>query len=419
MYKACVPGEMGRLLQLVENLQVQIDLLHRGHESIREENEALRACLESTGGLAREQFLAQVHRRRFAKVLRQHPYALEVHPAEVLQSPDLLQLTMRLAGAYVSQQCSAVSRALNQAAALLRPRLYTVGGSDGVAAASTVDRFDDQEARWEALPAMPTPRSHLVAVACAGQLFAIGGTDGERVLPTCEVFNWYNSEWKSLPPMPTARSGMAATASHGHLYVVGGREGFRSLGIVERFSVEDCSWSALPSMQSRRRFLAAAALGGNIYAIGGEDDTFTAVRNVEQFTEELNRWVPLPPLPTRRRGLAAVALRGKLYALGGGQVSQASTSSSERPAQALPSALSSVDRYDPETSRWDALPPMPTPRMFLAAAVLSGKLYAIGGSDGAQALRTVERFDDDTTSWQSFTLMPARRVFFAAAVLRS
>ena len=41
--------------------------------------------------------------------------------------------------------------------------------------------------------------------------------------------------------------------------------------------------------------------------------------------------------------------------------------------------LSSVERYDPVTNAWEAVAPMATARIHLAAAALNGKLYAVGG----------------------------------------
>lgn len=79
--------------------------------------------------------------------------------------------------------------------------------------------------------------------------------------------------------------------------------------------------------------------------------------------------------------------------------------------------LGAVERYDPASGVWESLPPMPTPRMFLAAVVLDGKLYAIGGSDGKQPLNCVECFDEASNCWETVQAMPTRRVFFAAAVL--
>jgi N-acetylneuraminic acid mutarotase len=194
------------------------------------------------------------------------------------------------------------------------------------------------------------------------------------------------------------------------------------MGVVERFSASANSWENVPPMRFQRRFLAAAALGGKLYAVGGEDEGFVALRTVECFDVVTKSWQDLAAMPTRRRGLAAVALRGRLYAIGGGHTAMPRTSSfignsASTTESPRPMALGTVERFDPAANTWETLPPMPTPRMFLQAVVLHGKLYAIGGSDGAHALRTVERFDETTNCWESLPSMPTRRVFFSVAVL--
>jgi len=402
--------------------QAEIDSLRREYEAFRDESDALRACLENCGLIRQEQFLAQVHRRRFARTLERHPYVSDGGPFEMLQNLELFRTAMRCAGIESARRFAACSRALRWGALVLPPRLYVVGGSDGTAVLSTAEKFDESNNRWETVTPMPTPRSNLVALACDGRLYAIGGTDGVQVSGTVEVLNEDANSWHPLPPMPTARSGMAAATCRGYLYVVGGREGFRSMAVVERFSASANCWEYVPPMRFQRRFLAAAALGGKLYAIGGEDDGFVALRSVECFDDATKSWEDLPSMPTRRRGLAAVAVRGRLYAIGGGHTAMARTSSvlgnsgliTESP-RAM--ALGTVERFDPATKKWETLPPMPTPRMFLQAVVLHGRLYAIGGSDGVQALRTVERFDESTNCWDSLPSMPTRRVFFSVAVL--
>merc|ERR1719203_1934684 len=57
----------------------------------------------------------------------------------------------------------------------------------------------------------------------------------------------------------------------------------------------------------------------------------------------------------------------RIYVIGGAQNNQ---------------ALDTVECYDPEACQWSQLPPMPTPRSDLAATVIGGKLYVMGGYDG-------------------------------------
>eukprot|EP00438_Fugacium_kawagutii_P028049 Skav208429 [mRNA] locus=scaffold2953:515360:527067:+ [translate_table: standard] len=54
---------------------------------------------------------------------------------------------------------------------------------------------------------------------------------------------------------------------------------------------------------------------------------------------------------------------------------------------------SSVERFDPNTGHWEALPAMALRRFGSSSAVLDGCLYVCGGSEDQQALNSAERFN--------------------------
>ena len=80
------------------------------------------------------------------------------------------------------------------------------------------------------------------------------------------------------------------------------------------------------------------------------------------------------------RSLAAGFVLGrKLYVVGGDHEGQGE--------------LALLEAFDTNTSSWELLPDMPTPRKLLAAGTIDGALYAVGGSNGAARLKTLERYD--------------------------
>ena len=80
--------------------------------------------------------------------------------------------------------------------------------------------------------------------------------------------------------------------------------------------------------------------------------------------------------------------------------------------------LSSVERYDPSTSTWEAVAPMSTARYSAACAVLDGKLYVAGGMDSTSSrLSSVERYDPSTSTWEAVAPMSTARYGAACAVL--
>ena len=54
-------------------------------------------------------------------------------------------------------------------------------------------------------------------------------------------------------------------------------------------------------------------------------------------------------------------------------------------------AISSVERYDPQTNEWRMVAPMNKRRCGVGVAVLNDLLYAVGGHDGQSYLNSVER----------------------------
>lgn len=122
--------------------------------------------------------------------------------------------------------------------------------------------------------------------------------------------------------------------------------------------------------------------------------TGTFVNGLSGFTDSftnsfhsIGTWTFKADMPTARFGLAAGVLNGQLYALGG--------VAAECPPGPVCSAgpLRTVEAYDPSFNTWSSKPDMLTGREGLAAAVAGGVLYAIGGNTAEGIVSTVEAYD--------------------------
>src|SRR5260370_889622 len=102
-----------------------------------------------------------------------------------------------------------------------------------------------------------------------------------------------------------------------------------------------------------------------------------------------NVWVSVAPMPTARNGLAAAAVNGKIYAIGGLAAGLAASFN----------RLNQVEVYDSNSNSWSTVASMPTARDSLAAAVLNGNIYAIGGFSSNTPLDTEEVYDHVSNSW--------------------
>ncbi len=162
----------------------------------------------------------------------------------------------------------------------------------------------------------------------------------------------------------------------------------------------DGSWKDRTNMPTARGNLGVAtAANGKIYAMGGENGDYPtpALNTVEEYDPATDIWTTKTSLPTARTGLAVVAAsNGKVYAIGG------------RAARGGGVFLGTVEEYDPATDTWATKTSMPTPRAYMRAAEVDGKIYVVGGYDG-NALAVVEAYDPAINAWTIETSMPTAR----------
>eukprot|EP00966_Prymnesium_polylepis_P169740 3924444-Prymnesium_polylepis.1 len=67
------------------------------------------------------------------------------------------------------------------------------------------------------------------------------------------------------------------------------------------------------------------------------------------------------------------------------------------PADAL--LLLLLLRYEPSKGAWTEVAPMCTPREYVGAAVLDGRIYVAGGQDDELDLASVERYSPADNTW--------------------
>jgi len=121
---------------------------------------------------------------------------------------------------------------------------------------------------------------------------------------------------------------------------------------------------------------------------------------IQKSPQSLGSWTTKAPMPTARDGLAAGVINGILYAVGGDNRFEYNTN----------------EAYDPATDTWTTKAPMPTGLDDPASGVLRGRLYALGGFNDNGFANTVEAYDPATNSWTMKAPMPHTRFAFAAGV---
>ena len=200
--------------------------------------------------------------------------------------------------------------------------------------------------------------------------------------------------WSRLADVPTARSEVAVAELNGKIYVLGGFGPGATAN--EEYDPATDSWRRRAQIPRGVDHAAAVGLGSSIYLIGGFDGRWGAVNNVWAYDPKADSWTAKADLPTPRGALGAAVVDGKMYAVGGtGRTGDVGT----------------VEQYDPATNTWLARSPMPTARDHIAVAVNEGKLYVFGGRLGsfARNLATTEEYDPQGDTWRLRASVPTDR----------
>ena len=225
----------------------------------------------------------------------------------------------------------------------------------------------------------------------------LGGHNGfARASDSVERFDVVNCRWEMMPRMPTARSSFAAAVLNDAIYVAGGFGLSSSLGRstinlpkVERFDIVTGTWEAVPSMINDRSSFGMAVLNGSLYVVGGSNhksESKYGMSSAECYTPGASQWRSLPNMVTARYSMGVAVLSGKLYVVGGVHHDDSGTLTE----------LSSMECYDPligVEGSWSTLPSMRCAREGCSCTVVDGRLVVI--HEGAM----VEAYDPGSNTW--------------------
>ncbi len=162
----------------------------------------------------------------------------------------------------------------------------------------------------------------------------------------------------------------------------------------------------------------AAVCDGYLYVYGGnlgDAHTYSAEGQNGEFRRvgllPDSEWESLGEVP-RRQGNALVAYHGKIYRIGGFEAKNRLDTEDEDIVSTADFAV-----YDPGTSKWTELAPLPEPRSSFDAVVVGDILYVVGGwslsgdRDDSQWLGTAWQMDlsQDKLEWKSMPAPAERR----------
>jgi N-acetylneuraminic acid mutarotase len=147
-----------------------------------------------------------------------------------------------------------------------------------------------------------------------------------------------------------------------------------------------------PVSVARGAYDGVEVLDGKIYFAGGRNwHSNNNFKLIERYDLSEDHWETLTPMSLNRGGMAASVLNGKLYALGGMD-------------------LKSVEIYDPVSGEWEAGIDLPNVISHVNAVTANNKIYLVGGRGASgQRLNQTLCFDPSSNQWSSKANMPTAR----------
>jgi N-acetylneuraminic acid mutarotase len=206
--------------------------------------------------------------------------------------------------------------------------------------------------------------------------------------------------WASVRPLPKALINPSAAFRNGRLYVTGATNDARKLYVYDEASDTWETRAPLPNPGVIYPFVATRP--NQLWLAGGVDPSTNLVtKNLWRYRYEVDDWTKMEPLPApRHTNGAATDSRtiGRMYVIGG---------LSKRTRVDANSVRSEMYVYDYETNKWSNRPAMANSRYGHAVGHRAGKLYVIGGRNGANDFATVMRcYDTLRNKWTDLAPPP-------------
>ncbi len=257
---------------------------------------------------------------------------------------------------------------------------------------------------------MKLPRRKFIGLALGGLLF-------RRRMAVADVASstpaaWPALAWRAGLPSPFARVEAPCTVVDSKLYLFGGFTD--DLGASNQLDVYDPannSWTRKQEMPARLTHLNAAKDGGTIWLAGGFKGKHPGpvTNEVWKYDIALDSWKAGPPLPEARAGGGLELLDRRLHYFGGFKADR-DTNGSDHWSLALDGG-----------SSWQRESDLPEPRGHVTAAVLDGRIYALGGTHGHDKtqidLDACHRFAPAGKRWTKIASLPDGRSHFESSTM--
>lgn len=171
------------------------------------------------------------------------------------------------------------------------------------------------------------------------------------------------------------------------LFSIGGFDGVDYLNSVEMLDVSQQCWRMCTPMQTKKAYFGSAVLNNFLYVFGGNNYDYKALFETEVYDRMRDVWFVGSNLNIPRRNNVGTTMNGRIFSIGGFDGA---------------CIIPNVEAYDNRMKAWVELAPLHTPRSSAMALVHDNKIIVLGGTNG-ERLKTVEVYDEKMNQWEKFS----------------
>lgn len=273
---------------------------------------------------------------------------------------------------------------------------------------------------WQTLQSAPEPLAEAESIGVNGKLYMFGGynvtTPDYQPTAHARVFDPATNTWSRLADMPQAETHIAIASDGQFIYLAGGYTfdpvtTYQTFGTVNvwRYDIAHNSWSAFTPLPAARAAGAMVLLGRQLHFFDGVDPSRNG--NTDHWVLNLEdaspQWTASTSLPFSRNHVTAAVLDGKIYAIGGQPTDDDSITSSD------------VLVWDPANpGAWTAVASLPGPRSHAVTGVIDGRIVVAGGTTSNDIpMDSVLAYDPTTNTWTTQTSLPSPRLAPAGGIV--
>ena len=290
-----------------------------------------------------------------------------------------------------------------------------------------IESFAAEE--WERITQLPTKRWEFSTAVVEDKIYLIGGSlfenhGGPFGLSTVEVYDTQTNTWERVADIPTPRTNAKAAVVDGTIYVFGGYnskdnflENWKMADHIEAYDPLTDTWTRKNEMPISRFYFGLGVVAGKVYLIGGTtglgEGQEQRMDRVDIYDPGTDTWAKGPKMPTRRDPGGVAVVSNRIYVIGG-------------EGWPLPQGwgagpfLGSIEEYDPINRQWEKKQNLLEVKNWFSSVVVKDAIYLIGGytlEGGLQEVASVNVYYPRTETWSEISALPNPLSAFDAATV--